>query len=130
MSEDVGDIWAGNNPEIALIAQRYERSDLHAWNNSRVAALAKALNKTIWVLCAEAGAFTVDYSERQERMKLTFDRRLVKQCWRFNRWPPFLALHFDRLESCIKKRQNFPNQGAPFVGAADIVSAKLLSGTL
>lgn len=122
--EKAPDIWNENSPLVTIIGQRYERAGLHTWNNARVSALARALQKTIWVLCAEAGFWRIMYDVRHDLFRVVIDRPLIRKTWKANHWPVWAALHFDRFERYVKTQKL--EAGATLLAVADGAAAKVL----
>lgn len=118
------DIWNEKNPLVTIIGNRFEREGLHNWNNSRVSRLARALNKTIWVLAAEAGCFRVVYDEIRDIYRLKIDRALVRRIWAANRWPVWATIHFERFERYLKTNQL--EDGSCLLSVSDGVDAAVL----
>lgn len=118
------DIWADKSPQIKIIQHRYERADVQNWTNARVAKLAQDLGTTVWILCAEAGAFKPDFDAKRGIMRLRYDKQLVKRCWRTNFWPAPLALGFEILERFVKAR----NGSAIMLGVRDRVALDIITG--
>lgn len=118
------DIWNENSPLVNIVAYRFERGGLHLWNNARVSALCRALNKTIWVLCAEAGVFQYFYDQNRDLVRIRLDTCKIRSCWKANHWPVWMALHFERFEQYVRTREMQP--GATLLGVADGAAIKML----
>lgn len=118
------DVWNDHSPLVKIVAHRYERAGLHTWNNNRVAALCRALNKTIWVLCAEAGVFTTKYDKEHDLCRIWINRACIHAAWESNHWPVWMTLHFDRFERYVKTQQMAP--GASLLGVADGAAIPML----
>lgn len=118
------EIWNSHSPIVTVIGQRYERAGMQNWSNNRLAALCRALRKTVWTVCAEAGMFRTIYVKKHDIFRLDIDRALIIKYWKANRWPVWAALHFDRFEQYVKTQQMVP--GAVLLGVADGAAAQLL----
>lgn len=117
-------IWNENSPLVRIIALQYEDKGLHQWNNARVAKLARALGKSVWVLAAQAGCFRFAYSPHHDMYRLVIDKARIQKCWTANHWPVWLTLHFQRLEDYEKARQK--QAGACLLSTADEAAVKVL----
>lgn len=121
----IASIWNENSPLVHMIALRYESKGLHQWNNARVASLARALGKTVWVLAAEAGCFRYTFSTKHEIKRLTIDRARILKCWKDNHWPVWLTIHFQRFEDYLKTQQR--DEGACLLSVSDGAAAQILA---
>lgn len=97
-------IWNDKDPKVKLISQRFERARLHLWDNQKVVALARDMGCTIWVMCAQAGAFTQVQDVERDLIRLVLDKNLIRKSWKNNLWPVYLTTEFQRMELALKAK--------------------------
>lgn len=119
------DVFADRAPQVRAIAHKYEQAGLGEWNNARVAALARALGKTVWTLCADAGLFQAIYDQERDIFRLLLDKQKIGDFWRLNYWPVYLTVQWDRMEQYVKLRRG---EAVPILGVADVLTAQDLAG--
>lgn len=110
-----------------MVGMEFERDNLHLWDDNRLATLARNLGQTVFMVCAQAGAFKQEYDRKRDLMRLQFDTDLVHRYWHKNLWPIPMVLHFHRLEQFAKHRKG---EESSLLGASDQVAARILSGGL
>lgn len=118
--------WRENAPVVRIIANKYIRARVHVFNNERVFAIARALNQTLWTICARAGMFRQIYDADREVMRLELDKAAIKRCIKANLWPVHVSLHFELLEKAIEVRDG---RGV-MVGTGNVIDAKFLNNSL
>lgn len=119
------DIWNANSPQVQLVTQKFESAKLGEWNNDRIVALCRSLGWTIWVLCAQCGAFRYVHDNERDLMRLKLDVSLIQRSWAANRWPMILVAQFDRFEKYDRARKI--KQGETFIASADRSALKHLT---
>jgi hypothetical protein len=130
-SSRLPNLWGDKDPRVTSVALIYERQGLQRWTNDMVADLARSLNTTIWVICAEAGAFVTRYDEKSSSLRLRFDKELIERCWEENSWPIPLAKEFTRLAKILREQGRL-NWDDPFTFSLqdEKVESQVMAGTL
>lgn len=123
-NEEYADVWAERAPQVRAIAHKYELAGLSEWNNARVAALARALGKSIYTLCAEAGMFQTLYDNQRDIFRLFLDKKRIGVFWNTSYWPVYLTVQWERLEQYLKVRNG---ESSAMLSTADLATAKDLA---
>lgn len=122
---DLPDIWDEKNPEVRLIAQRYELYLLKKWDNDRVTKLARSKGISLWILMAEAGVFREVWDEKWATYRLKLDVMLIRKCWKEDHWPAWILINLERLERYEKMRISPEQPNRVIMGIADKVNVQL-----